>query len=476
MKRTIITLTTLFLTFSGFSQTINFVLDTTQILQNSDAGNVTATDVDLDGDMDLIITGTDPSTGVLTTLYKNDGLGNFTAIPQPAIVNVHAGAAKFADVDNDGDPDLMITGNTSLPTATANLYINDGSGNFSLAEGTPFEPSFGGDIDFGDVDGDGDLDLIITGKNSSDVLIAKLYSNNGSGSFSLINITPFTPVMLSSTEFVDVDNDNDLDLIISGRDALNMSKTSLYINNGSGSFTVAVVNPFSQSQGDIAFGDTDNDGDQDVLITGINTNGQNIAEFYINNGTTFTLLSGTPFAGVSLHSSAFADFNNDGKPDLLQIGVATGGLIGHIYENTGSNNFILVDSTTIAGSYNGSNAVADLNGDGKLDIITTGTSFTLPIRAPKIYFNQTAVLSINESIDEKVVLDVFPNPTKGLINIETNFNSFSDVKLYDLMGRLIFQNRYKESSFSIVLNIPSGVYLLHISNDKHDYNRKIIVE
>jgi hypothetical protein len=474
MKRTIITLTTLFLTFSGFSQTINFQLDTVQVLQDSDAGSVASADVDNDGDMDILITGTPP---VTTTLYKNNGFGTFTASIQPAIVNVYAGAAQFADVDNDGDQDLLITGNTSQTVTTANLYINDGMGNFTLASGNPFEASFGGDIDFGDIDGDGDLDLIITGKNSSDVLIAKLYRNNGSGSFSLISGTPFTPVMLSSTEFVDVDNDNDLDLIISGRDALNMSKTSLYINNGSGSFTVAVVNPFTQSRGDIAFGDTDNDGDQDVLITGINTNGQNIAEFYLNNGSgSFTLQSGTPFAGVSLHSSAFADFNNDGKLDLLQIGVATGGLIGHIYENMGSNNFILVDSTTIAGSYNGTNAVADLNGDGKLDIVTTGTSFTLPNRAPKIYFNQTSVLSANESIAEKLVLNVFPNPTNGLINIETNFNSFSDVKLYDLMGRLIFQNRYKESSFSIDFNVPSGVYLLHISNDKFTYNRKLIVE
>ena len=474
MKRTIITLTTLFLTFSGFSQTINFQLDTVQVLQDSDAGSVASADVDNDGDMDILITGTPP---VTTTLYKNNGFGTFTASIQPAIVNVYAGAAQFADVDNDGDQDLLITGNTSQTVTTANLYINDGMGNFTLASGTPFEASFGGDIDFGDIDGDGDLDLIITGKNSSDVLIAKLYRNNGSGSFSLISGTPFTPVMLSSTEFIDVDNDNDLDLLICGRDATNTSITTLYLNNGSGVFTAASGTPFTGArQGKIAFGDTDNDGDQDILITGRRTDGQSIAEFYINNGSSFSLVPNTPFPGVSLHSSTFADFNNDGKLDLLHIGTTAAGLIGHIYENTGSNNFILVDSTTIAGSYNGLNAVADLNGDGKLDIITTGTSFTLPNRAPKIYFNQTSVLSTNESIDEKLVLNVFPNPTNGLINIESNFNSFSYVKLYDLMGRLIFQNRYKESSFSIHLNIPSGVYLLHISNDKFTYNRKLIVE
>jgi hypothetical protein len=55
MIRTIITLTTLFLTFSGFSQTINFQLDTVQVLQDSDAGSVASADVDNDGDMDILI-------------------------------------------------------------------------------------------------------------------------------------------------------------------------------------------------------------------------------------------------------------------------------------------------------------------------------------------------------------------------------------------------------------------------------------
>lgn len=477
MKTTITILTTIFLAVTGFSQTINFQLDTVQVLQGSDAGNVASADVDNDGDMDLIITGTSSiSGGVNTTLYLNDGMGNFTASIQPAIVDVYTGAAEFADVDNDGDQDLLITGNTSQTVTTANLYLNDGMGNFTLASGTPFEASIAGDIDFGDIDGDGDLDLIMSGKNSLEALFVKLYINNGSSSFSLSNGSSFIPVWFSSTEFIDVDNDNDLDLLICGRDASNISITTLYLNNGSGVFTTASGTPFiGARQGKIAFGDTDNDGDQDILITG-SSNGQNIAAFYINNGSSFSLLPNTPFPGVSLHSSTFADFNNDGKLDLLHIGAAVGGLIGHIYENTGSNNFILVDSTTIAANYNGSNVVSDFNGDNKLDFITTGTSFTSPFHAPKIYFNQTNVLSTNESINEKLVLNVFPNPTNGLINIEMNFNSFSDVKIYDLMGRAIFQNSYKESSFSIDLNSPSGVYLLHISNDKSNYNRKIIVE
>ena len=474
MKTTITILTGCLLAVSGFSQTIIFERDTIQVLQNSDAGNVTSADIDLDGDIDILVTGTSPIT---TTLYKNDGLGNFTVIPQPAIVNVYSGAAQFADIDNDGDQDLLITGNTNSITATANLYLNDGNGIFMLSSDTSLEPSFGGDFDFGDIDGDNDLDLIMTGKNSLGELFVKLYSNNGSGIYSLISGTSFLPVWLSSVEFIDVDNDNDLDLLICGEDIANTSIASLYLNNGSGSFSIAPDTPFTGSNfGDIAFGDTDNDGDQDILITGSNSNGQNIAEFYINNGSSFSLLPNTPFTGTSLHSSSFADFNNDGQLDLLHIGNSNNGLIGHIYENTGSNNFILVDSITIAGSYNGSNIVSDFNGDNKLDIITTGTSFTNPIRAPKIYFNESVILSVNENNDSENELTIYPNPTNGLIKVKTDLKPYFDMEVYDLMGNRIFQNSYSEPIISIKLNIASGFYLIHISSDNKRYSRKLIVK
>lgn len=211
MKRAIIILTACLWLFNGFSQTISFKRDTIQVLQNSDAGNVAPADIDLDGDIDILVTGTPP---VTTTLYKNDGLGNFSAIAQPEIINVYSGAAKFADIDMDGDPDLLITGNTSSPAATANLYINDGNGGFTLSTANTLEASFGGDVDFGDIDGDNDLDLIMTGKNSSDEIFVNLYANNGAGVFSLVSETPFVPVWISATEFIDIDNDSDLDLLI----------------------------------------------------------------------------------------------------------------------------------------------------------------------------------------------------------------------------------------------------------------------
>lgn len=471
MKRTITLLLTI-LTLNSFSQSINVQLDTTQTLQDSDAGSVAYADVDLDGDNDLLITGFSSSQGVSTTLYENDGSGNFTAMSQPAIVNVYAGAAEFADVENDGDMDLLITGNTGSPAATANLYINDGLGSYSLSPGTPFEPSNNGDIDFGDIDGDNDLDLIMTGKDASGNVFSKLYTNNGTGSFTLVTGTIFTGVYMSSTEFIDVDNDGDLDLLMCGTDSSDVSTAKLYENNGSGIFNLVTGTPFDNAQfGDIAFGDTDNDGDQDILIVGQNDSSQYIAKFYINTGTSFSLHPNTPFPGTFLHSSSFADFNNDGKLDLLHIGNALNGLIGHIYENQGSNNFVLADST-LSGSYNGSNIVADLNGDNKMDIVTTGTSFTSPFRAPKIYFNQSTSVSVNE-LNDDVDFIIFPNPSSGLINVKINSASPTDIEIYDMMGRAILSDTFFGNVWNTQLNEGPGIYLMRLRTDKKVYTSKI---
>lgn len=471
MKRTITLLLTI-LTLNSFSQSINVQLDTTQTLQDSDAGSVAYADVDLDGDNDLLITGFSSSQGVSTTLYENDGSGNFTAMSQPAIVNVYTGAAEFADVENDGDMDLLITGNTGSPAATANLYINDGLGSYSLSPGTPFEPSNNGDIDFGDIDGDNDLDLIMTGKDASGNVFSKLYTNNGTGSFTLVTGTIFTGVYMSSTEFIDVDNDGDLDLLMCGADSSDVSTANLYENNGSGIFNLVIGTPFDNAQfGDIAFGDTDNDGDQDILIVGQNDSSQYIAKFYINTGTSFSIHPNTPFPGTFLHSSSFADFNNDGKLDLLHIGNALNGLIGHIYENQGSNNFVLADST-LSGSYNGSSIVTDLNGDNKMDIVTTGTSFTFPLRAPKIYFNQSTTVSVNE-LNDDVDFIIFPNPSSGLINVKINSASPTDIEIYDMMGRAILSDTFFGNIWNTQLNEKSGIYLMRLRIDKKVYTSKI---
>jgi hypothetical protein len=111
-----------------------------------------------------------------------------------------------------------------------------------------------------------------------------------------------------------------------------------------------------------------------------------------------------------------------------------------------------------------------------LDIVSTGTSFTLPGRAPKIYFNQSSIVSVNENKGEEFFVNVFPNPSKGIINIKTNSNSYTDVEIYNLLGSKVFQRRYFEPTFNIRLNVSPGIYSLHLSIESLNYSRKVIIE
>lgn len=164
MKKTITTFA--FLLTLGFAsaQSINFELvSPLEEFQDSDVGDSAFGDVDNDGDLDLMVTG--KGGPVLSTLYINDGEGNYTEAPSDPFVDVFSGTVEFGDLDGDGLQDLLIVGSTAGPVRTANLYFNQGGGNFFASPSMVFEPSEGGDADFGDVDGDGDLDVIITGYN-----------------------------------------------------------------------------------------------------------------------------------------------------------------------------------------------------------------------------------------------------------------------------------------------------------------------
>ena len=147
----------------------------------------------------------------------------------------------------------------------------------------PFDGIQRGSIAFSDVDGDNDDDVLITGINSLAQRIAKLYTNNGSGSFTEVTGTPFEGVSIGSIAFSDVDGDNDQDVLITGGNSLGQRIAKLYSNNGSGSFTEVTGMPFDGVQyGSIAFSDINGDNGQDILITGFNNSSQRIAKLYRN--------------------------------------------------------------------------------------------------------------------------------------------------------------------------------------------------
>ncbi len=442
-------------------------------------------DVDGDNDEDVIVAGL-KLVGEITKLYSNDGIGNFSEVTNLPFEGVGEGSVAFADIDGDNDQDVLITGRNNSLIGIAKLYINDGNGNFSELIGTPFEGVKTSSIAFADVDGDNDQDVLITGRNNSLLRIAKLYINDGNGNFSELIGTPFEGTTGGSIAFADVDGDNDQDVLITGRTSSSTQIANLYINDGNGNFSEVLNTPFEGvSLSSIAFSDIDNDDDLDLLITGGSSVGL-ISNLYVNGGDgTFTEILNTPFDGVHFSSVAFSDIDSDNDQDILITGLITSGEpISKLFTNNGNGNFSEVIGTPFIGVFQGSIAFADLDGDNDQDVLFTGKdSLSQPIA--KLYTNNGTGVSTDDLITRlNLSILTYPNPISSTI-LNVSFNSpkssIASIEIYDLNGDLLGQQKEsivsgQQSIFIDVAFLASGNYYLKIFDEKSIGYAKFIVQ
>ncbi len=339
-------------------------------------GEAKAADFDRDGDEDLLVTG-EFSTGMynnypVTELYENDGTGSFTKASGLGIDSLELSSIALGDIDGDKDVDVFICGNDEYSTYWARIYKNDGSGGFSLTSNS-LTGIMQGDAAFGDVDGDDDLDLIISGYTSSGTQTF-LYLNDGTGSFSLTS-SSFSAGSFASVQFLDTDGDGDLDVIVSGDNG--GAFTELYENDGSGGFSLVSGTPFSGCfAGDIDTADVEGDGDVDVFIGGSTGNGTTqFSELYLNDGAGGYSLSGASFTGLGYTSVQFGDVDRDNDPDLILSGYdGSGNRVTELYENDGTGGFSVVGGMPFSGAQRFRHTFLDMDGDGDQDLYLSGSS------------------------------------------------------------------------------------------------------
>jgi len=229
---------------------------------------------------------------ILLILITSIQLGfgqTFTLIPTD-IIGVNYSSVNWVDYDNDGDLDIFITGSTDSwhgPGVTKIYQNNNGIFN---------EVSVGLNIgiwesstEWGDYDNDVALDILFTGKAGSSFLWGIYHNDNGNFSFGgrLPNI------LYGSASWGDYDNDGDLDILLAGWDVSN-SEPNTYITkiycNDNGNFNDISAGLTGVKYAGVAWGDYDNDGDLDIIISGSSNTSPygDITLIYRNDNGNFT--------------------------------------------------------------------------------------------------------------------------------------------------------------------------------------------
>jgi uncharacterized repeat protein (TIGR01451 family) len=365
------------------------------------ASSVAWGDYDNDGDLDILLTGVDSGSGRQALIYENQaGVFVTDAVASANLTGVAYSSVAWGDYDNDGDLDILLTGVDSGNGFNALVYENQGG--IFVANVVASQNLTGvhfSSVAWGDYDNDGDLDILLTGTPGGLDGVAYVYENTGSGfvadGAASANLTG---VYAGSVAWGDYDDDSDLDILLTGQDS-GGGYNGLVYENQAGVFvtdTVASANLTGVAGSSVAWGDYDNDSDLDILLTGQDSGGGRRALVYENQAGVFvtdTLASAT-LTGVYYSSVAWGDYDNDGDLDILLTGYDGGGNNALVYENqTGAFVIDSVASANLTGVYRSSVAWGDYDDDGDLDILLTGWGSGLVPHA-LIYRNEDCVVDL----------------------------------------------------------------------------------
>lgn len=288
-------------------------------------GALTWGDYDRDGDLDLFRSGEDRFGNGFTFLFKNNN-NAFSSDPIQVPIsnlNLRQGGGAWGDYNNDGRLDLAVSGLNRTNIKKTLLYRNVPGDTLVEDTSQTITGTANGQLAWGDIDNDGDLDLIISGESAAATFTAifEIYRNTN-GILTRDATQNLTGFFSSALALGDVDNDGDLDLVITGgivSGGVTVPKAAVFTNDGTGIFTEgqALTGTFG---GTVSLGDADNDGDLDLFLTGQDVNSEQVAILYINSSGVFSATTLSVVPGNLFSSAGWADYDNDKDLDLAVTG------------------------------------------------------------------------------------------------------------------------------------------------------------
>jgi hypothetical protein len=338
-------------------------------------------DVDGDGHVDLLFANgagySTPERAEASRLFVHpDPAGPLVEAPRTLLGDPgHARSVKARDFDGDGFVDVFLAMTYQEP---ARLLLGDGAGGLVASTSIPTDLHDLGDAEPADVDLDGDLDLVLADWGADDALSngggpVVLWRNDGGGVFTDVTATAMPPLRVGMSwdlEVADVDQDRDLDVLVSCKVC---TGSVLLVNDGTGTFTDASTQ-LPQAGNNYDFELMDLDGDDDLDVVTINDGPRLRESVWLNDGAgtfvdaTATWLPDSENSGLDDNVSCFVDADGDGDADWLIGSLSDPDRV--LFQDGGVFRLEtdVLDGPRTFGTL--AMALADLDEDGRIDLVT----------------------------------------------------------------------------------------------------------
>lgn len=306
---------------------------------------------------------------------------------------------KVRDVNNDGLPDIMA--GTTFQTQSR-LFLGQDNGAFTEVTAThlPQMAASIGDLEFGDIDDDGDLDLVLADWGPGSPMANEggrtmLWLNDGEGRFTDVTAGQMPEALVKFSwelEFVDFDNDYDLDILVSCKQC---TGSFLFENDGTGTYTDVSESRLPQFRNNYDFEAIDLNSDGFLDLVTLN-DGSRLGDRVFMNDQQGSFIDATndiwprdSNPPIDDNMIVFLDYDSDGDADILIGSLGKAAYVGdRLVVNEGERGLSLLG---VRGLFSGQTAgtlgiaVADLNGDNRLDIVEAQGEVAWP---EKVYYGQ----------------------------------------------------------------------------------------